>query len=259
MADQWSLVRGTGDAQSRKGSDMPDTAPGGADAPRLYSQTACDERGNFVYRGDLRRDAERVPALCERIGGHLAAHFPTARFAVRSKTFAGGRSVTVELLDIDLDLTDRTVRDDVELRVLDQVQRFGFTRSNVYQDFHTCSFYAHVEIGRSYWTALAARRVIANPVEPTLPLARFKQRLKPGDALRLVHSSRGGRFVGSTRTVVAVRSKDLILDGPSYLDFPRAAGFACDGRLVRIALGDEHDPDDHLLYEWLPRSAADER
>jgi hypothetical protein len=48
-----------------------------------------------------------------------------------------------------------------------------------------------------------------------------------------------------------VRSGDLILEGRSYLTFPRASAFACDGRLIRIAIGSEYGPDDHLLYEWV--------
>lgn len=58
------------------------------------------------------------------------------------------------------------------------------------------------------------------------------------------------------RAITQVRSGDVILEGRSYLSFPRAAAFACDGKFVRISIGSEYDPDAHLLYEWQRRDAA---
>lgn len=222
---------------------------------RLYSQTEHDDRGNFAYEGDLFRQGEALPALCGRIERHLGAHVAGAAFSVRGESFAGGRKVVVELLGAPTDLTEEPARRAFEEMLRDQIERFGFTRSNFYQDFMNCAFYSEVRIGRAYWAALAARRGLANPVEPLVSLAAFKRRLKPGDALKLIAAPEGHRALGTTRTVMAVRSSDLIFEGKVYLDFPRASGFACDGRLVRIANGHERDPDAHLLYEWLPATA----
>lgn len=221
-------------------------------SPRLYSQTDHDERGNFYYDGDLYRPGESLPTLCRRIERHLHDLMAGARFAVCSERYAGGRKVTVELLDAPADLTDETARRIFTIMVRDQIERFGFTRSNFYQDYLQCSFHSDVQIGKAYWSALAARRGKANTVEPLVSLAAFKRRLKPGDQLKLIAAPEGHRALGTTRTVKAVRSGDLIFEGNIYLDFPRAAGFACDGRLIRIANGSEHDPDRHLLYKWLP-------
>ena len=59
-------------------------------------------------------------------------------------------------------------------------------------------------------------------------------------------------MLGTVRTITAVRSADIILEGKSYLTLPRASAFACDGRLIRIANGNEYNPGEHLLYEWIP-------
>lgn len=234
---------------------MLDTASATASAPPLYSQTQHDERGNFAYVGDLRRDREPLTDLCQRIDRHLATFFPETKFSVRGERFAGGRKVTVELLDASADLSDGPARKASALTVRDQVERFGSIRSNFYQDYVSCSFYSEVRIGTAYWAALAARRGPANPVKARVSLAAFKRRLKVGDRLKLIDAPAGHRHLGTARKVVAVRSADLILEGPSYLNFPRASGFACDGRRVRISIGNEYEPDRHLLYEWLPETA----
>jgi hypothetical protein len=220
--------------------------------PRLYSQTDHDDRGNFHYDGDLYRPGEALPALCARIESHLHDLIAGARFTSRGERYAGGRKVTVELLDSPVDLAEESERRAFTTMVRDQIERFGFTRSNFYQDYLQCAFHSDVQIGKAYWSALAARRGKANRVEPLVSLAAFRRRLKIGDRLKLVAASNGHRALGTTRTIKTVRSGDLIFEGDVYLDFPRAAGFACDGRLVRIAIGNEHEPDRHLLYEWLP-------
>ncbi|MBO9375556.1 hypothetical protein GG804_02145 [Sphingomonas histidinilytica] len=222
---------------------------------RLFSQIEHDERGNFHYEGDLYRPNEPFPSLCRRIETHLNATCREMRFSVRGETFAHGRKIIAELLDAQDDLADREARTEFVVRIRDQLERFGFTRSNFYQDYMRCSFYADVRIGSAYWAALANRRGRANPVDSLVSLAAFKRRLKPGDQLRLVAAPKGHRALGTTRTVTAVRSGDLIFETKSYLTFPRATGFACDGRFIRIANGNEYDPDEHLLYEWLPASA----
>jgi hypothetical protein len=221
-------------------------------SPRLYSQTDHDDRGNFHYDGDLYRPGDSLPALGHRIERHLHDLVAGARFAVRGESYAGGRKVRVELLDAPADLTDETARRAFTVMVRDQIERFGFTRSNFYQDYMHCSFHSDVHIGNAYWSALAARHGKTNSVEPLISLAAFKRRLKAGDQLKLVAAPAGHRALGTRRIVKAVRSGDLIFEGDVYLAFPRAAGFACDGRLVRIATGNEHEPDRHLLYEWQP-------
>jgi hypothetical protein len=225
--------------------------PNATNIPRLFSQTEHDERGNFHYRGDLFQEREALSALCRRIDRHMTATFTDLRFAILSETFAHGRKVIAELLDGPEDLTDRAAQEAFVVRVRDQLERFGFTRSNFYQDYMNCSFYSDVRIGAAYWAALAGRRGAANPVDRTVSLAAFKRQLKAGDQLRLLAPTTH-RAYGTTRTVVAIRSADLIFEGKVYLNFPRASGFACDGRLVRIANGSEYDPEAHLLYEWLP-------
>lgn len=221
-------------------------------SPRLYSQTEHDDRGNFHYQGDLYREREPLASICKRIEQHLPQAFAETRLAIHSQTFAGGRKIIAELLDTAEDLQDRDERDAFIARVRDQLERFSFTRSNFYQDYMSNSFFIEVRIDRAYWAALAARRGCANPVEPLVPLAVFKRRLKPGDQLTLVSAPAGHRSLGTTRTVQAVRSGDLIFEGKIYLGFPRASCFACDGKRVRFAIGSEYGPDDHLLYDWQP-------
>ncbi len=221
---------------------------------RLYSQTPTDDRGNFHYQGDLHRAGEALADLCRRIERHLATTFDDSRFGLRSETFAGGRKITVELVDHPADLTAEADRHIFEVMVRDQIERFGFTRSNVYQDYLSCAFYSEVRIGKTYWAALAARRGTAHPVEQKLTLAAFRKTIKPGDTMTLVHAPFATRNLGVARTVEKVRSVDLVIGG-SHLGYPRATGFACDGRMVRIAIGSERDPDAHLLYEW-DRKAA---
>lgn len=221
----------------------------------LYSQTPHDERGNFHYEGDLYRLGDDLPTLCQRIERHLAQQFPEARFSLRSERFSGGRKITAELLDCPEDLTSRDAQDAFITKIRDQLERFGYCRMNPLQDYWNVSFYSEVAIRQAYWAALAQRRGKANPVESRVTLASFKKRLKAGDSLKLLHSTRWHRALGTSRKVIEVRSKDFVFEGRSFCDFPRAANFACDGRLVRIAIGDEYEPDAHLLYEWHPQAA----
>lgn len=220
----------------------------------LYSQTPYDERGNFDYRGDFYRSGDDSLTLCRRIGEQVAAEFPDLRLTLCSSRFSGGCKVTVEILDAHEDLTGREAQDAFIVRLCDQIERFGYTRTNPLQDYWNCAFYAEVVIARAYWAAFAAQRGPANPVEKSLSLASFKKRLKAGDILTLLHSSSHHRALGQARRVVEVRSKDFVFEGRSFCDFPRAANFACDGRLVRMVIGDERDPDAYLLYEWHPQA-----
>src|SRR3546814_6873198 len=77
------------------------------------------------------------------------------------------------------------------------MERFGFTRSNLYQDFHTCSFYCGARIGQAYWSALASRRGPKNPVEAKVSLASFKKQVRAGDSLKLVDAPAGHRSLGT--------------------------------------------------------------
>ncbi|SEJ45865.1 hypothetical protein SAMN05518849_10713 [Sphingobium sp. AP50] len=217
--------------------------------PLLYSETPTDERGNFAYTGDLFRAREDLASLCARIDVHLRCQFPALGFSLVRTRFAGGRKIKLEIADTPMDLRDPLLRDALLAAVRDQIERFGFMRSNIYQDYMSVSFFSEVAIGKDYWMRLAARTELQNPVEPRLSLAQFKRTIKPGDILRLIHAPWDGRNLGIERRVDAVRSGDIIIAG-SYLTLPRAAGFACDGRQIRIAMGDATDPDAHLLYEW---------
>ncbi|MET3436025.1 hypothetical protein [Sphingomonas sp. 1185] len=220
----------------------------------LYSKTLTDDRGNFDYRGDLHRPGESLSGLHERIEHHLAASFPESRFALRTEAFVGGRKLIAELLDHPHDLTSEDERDAFRTTARDQIERFGFTRSNFYQDYHSCAFYSEVRIGSAYWTTLAARRGMAHPVDQKMTLAAFRKTIKPGDTLKLIHAPWSNPNIGVARTVEKVRSVDLVIGG-SHLSYPRASAFACDGRMVRIAMGTDRNPDAHLLYEWT-RDAA---
>ncbi|GLT01024.1 hypothetical protein GCM10007897_24150 [Sphingobium jiangsuense] len=225
-------------------------------AARLYSETPIDERGNFHYQGDLQQRNESLTSLAGRIGQHLHALFPAMRFSISTERFAGGRKITAELLDAPDDLTGREAQQEFTVRVRDQMERFGFCRSNLLQDFHTCSFFCEVRIGQAYWTTQAKRQGARSRIEPLVSLAAFRHRLKPGDRMKLIEGPAWHRAIGTMRTVEAVRSKDIIFEGKIYLDLPRAAQFACDGKLVEFAIGTEQEPGAHLLYEWLPQKAA---
>ncbi|SEJ91939.1 hypothetical protein SAMN05518849_11851 [Sphingobium sp. AP50] len=219
-------------------------------ALRLYSQTPFDELGNFYYQGDPHKPGEALTAIGGRIERHLARHFADFKFAVTTQTFAGGRKITANILDAPSDLTARAAQNAVIEAVRDQMERFGFTHSNILQDYHSCAFFCEARIGQSYWSTLARRRGAKNPVVSRMSLAKFKKGFRAGHAVKLVDAPQGHRSLGTTRRVIKVRSGDIILEGGSYLNFPRAGAFACDGRLVRIAIGPAYDPDAHLLYEW---------
>ncbi len=222
----------------------------------LYSQIAFDERGNFHYQGDLQKAGEVLPATASRVERHLREQFPDSRFAILTQKFAGGRKIIADVLDTPEDLSGRDAQQSFTVKVKDQIERFGFTRSNIYQDSHHCAFFCEVRIGQSYWTALAARRGSQGSIDNLVSLAAFKKRVKPGDQLKLISAPDGHRSLGTTRTITAIRSKDIVIEGPSFLTLPRAAQFACDGKHIRIAIGNEHEPDAHLLYEWIPARAA---
>lgn len=223
--------------------------------PRLWSQTRSDDRGNFAYEGDLYIAAESLPDICRRIDLHLTRTIFGATFSVTGERFSGGRKIRVELLDAPGDLSDETARRAFETLISDQAERFNVANGNLVQDYMNCSFFLQVEIGTSYWSALSARRGPPNPVKALITLAQFKRQVRPGHKLKLLAARAGHRSLGTVRTITAVRSGDLILEDRSYLSYPRASGFACDGKLIRIANGRDWDPDDHLLYEWIQDAA----
>ena len=233
----------------------PRTIAPAAGSPLLYSHVDHDERGNFAYQGDLHQAGRELPDLTAAIQRHLEHMIADARFSVRGERFAGGRKVIVEVLDAAADLTSDEVRSAFEIRVRDQVERFGFVRSNVLQDFMNVSFFNEVRIGGAYWAALSARKGTENPVKSTMSLAAFKRAVEIGDRLTLTAAPNWHRSKGTTRSIVAVRSADLVLEGPSYLTLPKAAAFACDGQRIRIGIGHDRDPDAHLLYEWTRKAA----
>jgi hypothetical protein len=235
---------------------MPSTTASPGASALLYSQTPVDERGNFHYQGDLHRPGEKLASIAARVEPHLRAQFPEARFAIRTETFSGGRKITAELLDMPEDLTGDEAREGFIVRVRDQIERFGLTRANYLQDYQSCAFFCEVRVGQTYWSALARRRGIENEVAPVISLAAFRKQLQPGDRLKLVAGPGWHRSIGAVRTVKAVRSRDIVFEGPVYLELPRAAGFACDGERVRIAIGTEREPDAYLLYHWESRQAA---
>ncbi|RIA46186.1 hypothetical protein DFR49_0719 [Hephaestia caeni] len=229
------------------------TQPSPAAQPaRLRSEMQYDDRGNFSHEGELYRPGESLPDLCRRIETHLTKTIAGGRFALRGERFTGGRRVVVELLDAPNDLSDEGERRAFETMLHDEVERFNNAHGNFHQDYLSCSFFTHIRIGTTYWAALAAKRGAANPVQATVSLAQFKRRVKPGDQLKLIAAHEGHRMLGSIRAITAVRSADIILEGKSYLTLPRASAFACDGRLIRIANGNDNNPDEHLLYEWIP-------
>ncbi len=210
--------------------------PPAARSPLLYSQVAHDERGNFKYQGDLQRVGRELPELTTAIQQHLERAIVGSRFSLRGERFSGGRKVIAEIIDTCEDLSVEEIRRAFDVRVIDQMERFGFVRSNVLQDYTNVSFYTEVRVGGAYWAALAARKGTANPVKATLSLAAFKRAIKVGDQLKLTAAPAWHRSIGITRTIVAVRSADLVLAGPSYLTLPKAAAFACDGERVRIGV-----------------------
>src|SRR3546814_8725563 len=112
---------------------MTDVSTPGASA-RPYSQTPFDERGNFHYEGDLYRPGDNLATLAARIEGHLKTKFPDTRFAIRTEKLGRGRKIIAEILDTPADLTARDAQNDVFVAVRDQMERSGFTRSNLYPD-----------------------------------------------------------------------------------------------------------------------------
>src|SRR3546814_5825745 len=123
--------------------------------------------------------------------------FPDTRVAISTEKLGRGRKIIAEILDTPADLTARDAQNDVFVAVRDQMERFGFTRSNLYQDFHTCSFYCEARIGQAYWSALASRRGPKNPVEAKVSLASFKKQVRAGDSLKLVDAPAGHRSLRS--------------------------------------------------------------
>src|SRR3546814_21129149 len=107
-----------------------------------------------------------------------------------------GRKIIAEILDTPADLTARDAQNDVFVAVRDQMERFGFTRSNLYQDFHTCSFYCEARIGQAYWSALASRRGPKNPVEAKVSLESLKTQVRAGDSMKLEIERAAGRETG---------------------------------------------------------------
>lgn len=171
---------------------------------RLCSQTEHDERGNFEYVGDMQRPGVTLAALTSRVRDHLEALIAGSSFSVRGETFAGGRKIIVEALDAPADLPDREARRTFEIMVRDQVERFGFARSNILQDTMSCSFYLEIRLTSVYWVALAMRNGVSNAVISLMSLAEFKRRLRPGDTMTLIAAPDGHRALGSTRKVIAV-------------------------------------------------------
>lgn len=214
-----------------------------------------DARGNFEDIGERYQDGRTLEQLTTLILEAISKELPNIKATAVAKKYSMGRSINILVLDAgEHDLTQRDVVDALKKRISDIVKKFNFERGNPYQDSYHTSFYSDVRIEPGAFMLHATRTGQAtNEVEGKLSLAEFKRQLKPGDIMELVH---GGRL--GTRVVKQVRSKDIVFDGPSYLDFGRAGEFACDGELVRFSRGNEYDPGRHILFRWRPVQAMDQ-
>src|SRR3546814_19176968 len=112
--------------------------------------------------------------------------FPDTRVAISTEKLGRGRKIIAEILDTPADLTARDAQNDVFVAVRDQMERFGFTRSNLYQDFHTCSFYSAPRIGQAYWSPLASPRRPQNQAEAKVPPASLHKQIKARAPLQRV-------------------------------------------------------------------------
>lgn len=216
----------------------------------LYSQTKSDDVGYFRYTGDLHRPRESLDELIARIKDHLARRYAGHAFGIRRSTFAGGRSITVEMTKGPVELTDKDLRDAFLKEVRDQVRRFGREESHALSDYSSVSFYDDIRVAPEFLASHAPRDP-ATDVASTMSLAQFKKTLKTGDTITLVATDNPNhKALGIPRKVVEIRSKDFIVEPKSYCEFPKAAKFACDGQRFRISDASEYNPTGYRLYEW---------
>lgn len=208
-----------------------------------------DDRGNYEDVGEKYQEGRSLEDLTSLILEEISRELPKVKATAVTKKFSGGRQIRILVLDAgDFDIEQRDVVDMLQKRIADIMKTFNYERGNVIQDYHRTSFYAGVRIEPAAFLLHASRTgKAANEVERKISLAEFKRRLKPGDVMEMLHGGRLGE-----RIVSQVRSKDIVFNGPSYLNLGRADAFACDGDLVRFALGTENDPGRHLLYRWRP-------
>lgn len=207
-----------------------------------------DPHGNYEQIGSKfvsgRTLDELVPLICAEIRHEL----PDVKLTCHTHKYSGGRSIKIIVLDPgNNDITDRVQAESLEKKISEIAARFNSQRGNIYSDYDSSSFHCFVQIDSSAYALHAGKSgPITNPVEKKISLTEFKRLLKPGDKMNCLHGSRPGM-----RVVKKIRSADFVFEGPLYMSWGRAADFACDGNKVRFALGNEREPDRHILYEWI--------
>lgn len=212
-----------------------------------------DTQGNYNDVGIHYVHGRKLEEIVDLIKRELAKELPDVTISIKTQKYSMGQSINIEILDAgERDIVVFHTKEALEQRVRDIAERFNQSRGNVYQDYSSTTYYTNVRTASSAFAAHAARNGgVSNPVESKMTLSAFKRTVKPGDRFDILH---GGRE--RVRIVSQVRSNDLAFvdengANKSYLSFGKASNFACDGELVRFAIGHEYDPDRHLLYRWV--------
>lgn len=220
------------------------------------TNTGMDAQGNYNDKGDLHRPGENFDDLVPRMLTHLRQTFPEYDFSPERRVFAGGRSITMHVINGPSGLSNKEAGEAFITRVRSEMGRFNHSYGNAFNDYAKQSFFSFAKIDQRYH-AQHAQVVEGTDVEPKMTLAAFKRTLKVGDTIVLesTNNPHSQKMVGIERKVVQVRSGDFITEGSDgrkiYFDFPKAATFACDGERFRLTDATEHNPDGYRLYRWI--------
>ena len=214
-----------------------------------------DAFGNYANDGDLYQANESLASLVSRITGHLKSTFPEYGFSPQRSSFAGGRSIQINVISGPEGLGDGKVREAFTAKVLREMKRFEKSQGNVFSDWHSSNYSPHVKVDARYY-AQHSSAPADQKVEKKMSLAEFKRTLKPRDRiiLRDTTNEYSKKFLGIEREISEVRSGDFIIgtgQEKSYFNFPKSAAFACDGERFCVSDASENNPDAYRLYQWI--------
>lgn len=200
-----------------------------------------------IIEGDLYQPGRPTGEIAMSLAVLLQETLPKSKFSVVGRTSSTSRSIDIGILEHTADLADKGTLKALEDALRQTAQRFMLDRSVRHADHIERNFDLTISVHEDYWSRRQAKTLSPN-FKPFGPGAFYKA-LSVGDRLR-------DNAAGVEYQVLSKSPGRFITDngrgfGRKQWHIPRAAALRIHDNQLRIANGGLHNPDDHLLLDWI--------